>query len=199
MQVGDKIKVTKAIRDCCVLKARAGQTGMVNKLEEKNVFIKLNSGEIIKTTYDKIEPYTKNRKFTIKDSSNEELLDKYDELQKIVYYGSMGTKKWQKANEDSEKIRLAILERMKSNQQGDKQYAYKEKLTELIYNELSKKYVILAVNFTKFRKTDNGCSIEKVIISLGDLCNVDYSWMKNAINDIFINNNIDCSGFYLDI
>ena len=115
MQIGDKIKVKKAIKDCCVLKARAGQTGIINKMEEKYIFIKLNSGEIIKTTYDKVEPYTKSRKFTIKDSSNKELLDKYDELQKIVYCGSIGTKKWQKANEDLEIIGQSILERMKTN------------------------------------------------------------------------------------
>lgn len=113
MQAGDKIRVIKPIRESWVLKARTGQTGVINKMEDKVVYIQLNNGEIIKTTYDKIEPYTKSSRFNIQNCSNEELLDRYDDVQKIIYYDSMNTKKWQKANEDAEKLRLAILERMK--------------------------------------------------------------------------------------
>lgn len=114
MKVNDKVTIIKPIREHCVLKAKTGQVATVIEASNDNVVIKLSNGEAVATKIDKIKPYQKKERFNIKTCTNEELMDKYDEVQKVAYYGKMGTKTWNKANIDSELIRKEILRRMNS-------------------------------------------------------------------------------------
>lgn len=112
MKINDKVKVVKPIRECCVLVAKTGQTATLVGMSDNIVSIRLNNGKIINTHIDKIEPYTIVKKFSLTSCTNEELIDRYDKVQKIIYYDNNTAKQWREANINSEKIRNEILRRM---------------------------------------------------------------------------------------
>lgn len=112
MNINDKVMFVKPVREYCVLKAKTGQTGTITMIDGNSVSVELANGEVVRTVIDKIELYTKKERFGIKTCSNEELIDKFEEVQKTIHYGSIGTKTWDKANRVSKAIREELLLRM---------------------------------------------------------------------------------------
>ncbi|WP_252225337.1 MULTISPECIES: hypothetical protein [unclassified Clostridium] len=113
MNIGEKIQFTKAIRLRCVLKAKTGQTGIIEKICNDKVQVKLTDGELIETNISNIKPYKKKEKFNIHKATNEELLDKFEMLVAHQWQTiNTHTKTYEKILIDIEKIRIELLKRL---------------------------------------------------------------------------------------
>lgn len=111
--IDDKVVCIKTVRESCILKMKVGQTGVVENISYKYLYVKLTNDEVVKCTIDKIDLYKKENKFSIKNCTSEELIDRFETLiQNECCSKTTKTKSYNKLLNDIENYREEILNRM---------------------------------------------------------------------------------------